>query len=160
MLNATGTLKNGSAIIEAMKEISFEGIENGTVKIDSNGDAIVPLSVMNYVAKLTPAPTSTTDDMMQGVEVGTFTSGELVLNVSRIVWPSSTTALPKDLGGPATFVPLFLFPIPHDSHRARTSRHMLLMLSSCRGSSRTVPLLKCYKRAKTRRASNPRRRDL
>ena len=91
VLAAGGAVNNGTAIVQAMLNISFEGIEQKTVKLDSNGDAIEPYSVMNYVEQ--------GDGEMRGVEVGQYVSGELKLRVAEIRWPGNVSRVPSDMRG-------------------------------------------------------------
>ena len=97
-----GTVSNGSAIVDAMKNISFVGIGQRTVKLDINGDAIEPLSVMNYVQG--------SHGEMQSIEVATDVSRQLVFNQKRIQWPGNSTDTPLDVSEtPVRFV--LLIPI-------------------------------------------------
>ena len=85
VLNATGEVRDSRAIVQAMKEVSFEGIEHRIVEIDHNGDGIVPLSVMNYVEQ---------DGRMHSVVVGNYSSGRLDLRSDLVRWPGKTGSKP------------------------------------------------------------------
>ena len=75
-------------VAAAMQSISFDGIQQ-RVDLDDNGDAILPFSVMNYVAS------TQTKGSMQSVEVGRYVSGQLELHL-QIWWPGSTRKTPLD----------------------------------------------------------------
>ena len=88
-----GAVSNGTAIVEAMANVSFKGIADRTVQLDSNGDAVESYSLMNYVE-------GTEGGGIQAVEVGTYESGKLKLRVEDIRWPGNTTQKPQDTAGP------------------------------------------------------------
>ena len=88
VLAAGGAVNNGSAIVEAMLSTSFKGIGEQTVELDSNGDAIEPYSLMNYLEFGTGE--------MQGVAVATYVSKKLNLQLDLLRWPGNTTHAPLD----------------------------------------------------------------
>ena len=89
VLAAGGKPNDGAALVKAMRNISFQGIQQRVV-LDENGDAVQPFSIMNYVE---------VKNTMQVVDVGSYVSGQLNLEVEEIQWPGNGTEIPVDTAG-------------------------------------------------------------
>ena len=91
VLASGGNVRDGTALVKAMTNISFEGIQQRRVELDANGDAIEPYSIMSYLEQA--------DGEMGGVEVGQYASRKLKLRVADVRWPGNTTRVPADTAG-------------------------------------------------------------
>ena len=106
VMEAGGDVSSGAQMMQVMRNISFVGIQQRTVALDANGDAIQPYSVMNYVEE---------NAEMRSVEVGWYESGQLELKVADVRWPGNATTVPKDTAQELVLVLGALLPM--DEHR-------------------------------------------
>lgn len=88
VMEAGGDVSSGAQMMQVMRNISFVGIQQRTVALDANGDAIQPYSVMNYVEE---------NAEMRSVEVGWYESGQLKLKVADVRWPGNSSIVPIDV---------------------------------------------------------------
>ena len=98
VLDVGGDVTDGRGLVDAMWNVSFEAIGLGLLRLDPNGDPIVPCALMNYVRA--------TDGEMRGVEVGQYMAADslAVDNVApvaqlwsvAVVWPGNKTTTPRD----------------------------------------------------------------
>ena len=90
VLNRSGNVRNGSAVVEAMLSESFAG-ETGMVHLDSNGDLVESYSVFNYVLQ---------DGVMSSVLVGECGGGLSSSDAGcaikhEVRWPGGSSDVPS-----------------------------------------------------------------
>jgi hypothetical protein len=93
VLRAKGSLSNGLAVVEAMKNISFHGA-TGFVRLDANGDRMDSIQIVNV--NVTTAGGVAT---LERVPVGVFYAAlkQYTPEAGRtVVWPGGTTTKPVD----------------------------------------------------------------
>jgi hypothetical protein len=85
-----GDLNNGTAVTEAVRSTTFEGVGGSTVVLDEKGDRIASYEVMNYVLKA--------GNVMGSVAVGMFNSTlrQYKAYEQTVVWPGNTPEVPAD----------------------------------------------------------------
>ena len=92
VLQEGGDLRNGSAVTEAVRSTTFEGVGKRIVTLDTRGDRIESYEVMNYVLRV--------DGVMSSVPVGVYDSevGQYEAYDRAVMWPGSTEDVPADSG--------------------------------------------------------------
>ena len=76
--------QDGESFVNAMKNVSFTGIERVKVELDSHGDRQEDYSIQNYVAN------ENDSGRLHGVEVATYRSINQSLELHRLVrWPDN-----------------------------------------------------------------------
>jgi hypothetical protein len=90
VLNRSGNVRNGTAVVEAMLSESFAG-ETGMVHLDSNGDLVESYSVFNYVLQ---------DGVLSSVLVGECGGGLSSSDAGcaikqKVRWPGGSSDVPS-----------------------------------------------------------------
>ena len=92
VLNRSGNVRNGTAVVEAMLSESFAG-ETGMVHLDSNGDLVESYSVFNYVLQ---------DGVLSSVLVGEcgggLSSDAGCAIKQKVRWPGGSSDVPSSKG--------------------------------------------------------------
>ena len=85
-----GDLGNGSAVTEAVRSITIQGVGNDPVTLNSQGDRIMSYEVVNYVQG--------ENGGMHSVAIAMYNSSCMKYTVQerQVVWPGRTTVVPLD----------------------------------------------------------------
>ena len=90
VLREGGNLRNGSAVTEAVRSTTFEGVGKRIVTLNTKGDRIESYEVMNYVMRA--------DGVMSSMPVGVYNSEVRQYEAydRAVMWPGSTEEVPED----------------------------------------------------------------
>ena len=113
VLREGGDVKNGLAMVEAMRGVSFKGVLERSVELDENGFVFESYSIMNYL--------QWPDGTMQSVEVGLYDSGKLDFKIDEVRWPGNASGVPVD--NPGSCLHASAHPRIHASTRIHASMH-------------------------------------
>ena len=85
-----GDLNNGTAVTEAVRSTTFEGVGGGTVVLDEKGDRIASYEVMNIMVDV--------EGRMSSVPVGLYNSTlqQYKAYERAVVWPGEAMEVPVD----------------------------------------------------------------
>ena len=105
---------NGSAVVSAMRQISFVG-ESGNVRLTQSGDMLQSYALKNVGCALPTAPLSVS-------VVGTYSQSEqrfIALDGVRWCWPGNTSAIPTDNAEQTLPIAYIKVPIPYSQYAVR-----------------------------------------